>query len=261
MSCSNNTSNCGCPAPTKDQIISVLDELNVVYTDNNGVIQGDCGMCAGSGNNITANTVAFNPGNNQLTTVVNGIASSTTLAFDTGDIVTSGALTVGGVLYPAGTILHTVLAAIVAISHPAASVNLLSNVALTVNVGSQVFNLDLSASGSYDNSLSGLAATSIQGAIDELKTLGSSLPTGTIGQILINNGTTYVPAARVTVTLVNQTTSNITLPTTPIAFAPFDFFRNGQLQIITTDFTRSGANISLTVGATTEETFTAVYYG
>ena len=56
---------------------------------------------------------------------------------------------------------------ILASAHPEADVATGSNPALTVDVATQEFNLDMSATGSYDNTASGLTADNVQGAIDE----------------------------------------------------------------------------------------------
>jgi hypothetical protein len=217
-------------------------------------------MCAGSGTNIVSNTVAFNPASNQLTTVVNGIAASAILAFDAGDIVTTTPLTIGGVLYAVGTPLPTILTAIVALSHPALTLAPANNPALTLNVGTQTIKLDLSAAGSYDNTASGLTATNIQDAIDELISTVSGLPTATIGDILIHNGTEFVRALRITGEYTDIIGASLPLPFPPLNFAPFDLFRNGVKQATPLDYTRVGNNITVTPAAIAEETFTVQYY-
>ena len=80
--------------------------------------------------------------------------------------MTTAAIAVGGVAYPIGTPIETVINAINALSHDAATIALASNPALTITA--QELNLDLNAAGSYDNLASGLASDNLQGAIDEL---------------------------------------------------------------------------------------------
>lgn len=245
------------------QFLCWLKELDIVYRDCEGVIQGDCGMCAGSENSGTqTNTIAFNPGTNQVTTVVDGIASTTTLLFDTGDITLAGALTVNSVVYPIGTSLHTVLTAMVAFSHPAATLGVGNNSALTLNVSTQSLVLDLGAAGSYDNSISGLVADNIQDAIDEVNLAASGLPSGTVGQILMHDGTNFVPVEEVREEFTGLTGAVINLTNPPLSFppTPLELYRNGQLVDSPGDFTRVGQIITLTASALSWEIFTAKYF-
>ena len=65
----------------------------------------------------------------------------------------------------------TDIAALLALAHPPASIAPATNPALSLDTVNQVFNLDLTTPGSYDNTASGLTADNIQGALDELATL------------------------------------------------------------------------------------------
>jgi hypothetical protein len=251
-----------CTSPS-DQFKCWLDELKIVYTDCDGNVHGDCGMCAGAGNSGTqTNTIAFNPGSNMITSIVDGIASSTSLTFDTGDITLAAALTINSTLYPVGTSLQTVLAAIVAFSHPAATVAALSNPALTINTSTQVLDLDLSASGSYDNSSSGLTADNIQDAIDELVVAATGLPAATSGYILMHNGTEFVPVKEVSEDITGVTTATFNVANAPLAFPPVPFvlLRNGIEISVPGDYTRTGQTVNLDSAAVAWEIFTATYY-
>lgn len=243
-----------------EKVLCILDEHDVVYRDCDGVIQGDCTMCSGEdGSDIITNTLAFNPSNNQLVSVVNGIASSTFIVTDTNDVITVGPLTVGLVTYPQGTSLHTILQAMIAQNHPAASVSGGSNPALSIVNSTQVLHLNLNAPGSFNNTVSGLTATSIQGAIDELVTGISSLPPGQSGSILIHNGVEYVSCYRKEVIYRNYDQVSFLLPDTPLSFAPFEVYRNGQRLISPDDYTRSGTMVTLDSRAD-DETIAVVYY-
>jgi hypothetical protein len=244
-----------------EQIICTLKELDVVYRDCNGVIQGDCGMCAGTSGGIVSNTITFNPATDQLTTIVNGIAASVTMSFGADDIVTSGALTIGGTEYPAGTSIEDIITALVALSHLEATVDGASNPALSVDVPTQVFTLDLTVSGSFDNGASGLSADNIQDAIDEIADLTASFTSpGSLGDFLIHNGTSFVKAQYIEETKTGLSSTIVTLATTPMTGAPFTLFRNGSRQVITDDFTRSGATLTLASSLIPSDKITATYY-
>lgn len=258
MACSPCTS-----ANNLEQFKCWLDELKIVYTDCDGVVHGDCGMCAGQGGGETqTNTIAFNPGSNMITSIVDGIASSALLSFDTSDITLASPLTINAVLYPQGTTLQTILAAIVSFGHPAATVPGSSNPALTVNTGTQVFNLDLTAPGSYDNTSSGLVADNVQDAIDELVSTATGLPSGNIGEILVHDGTTFVPTLPVEEEFTGLTGAVINLSNAPVTY-PVDLFtllRNGMEMSVPGDYTRVGQVVTLTSNAVAWEIFTAKYY-
>ncbi len=248
-----------------DQFKCWLDELKIVYTDCDGSVHGDCGMCAGAGNSGTqTNTIAFNPGNNQITSIVDGIASSAVLTFDTGDITLATALTINGVLYPIGTLLQTVLAAIVAISHTALTLDTGNNPALILNSGAQKIKLNLSQSGSYDNTISGLVSDNIKGAIDEVAagSIGSGLPAGTIGEVLIHNGTDFVSVLPVLEEITGITTAVINLANPPLAFPvdPFTLHRGGFLMSSPGDYTRVAQVVTLASAALAGEIFDCKYY-
>lgn len=243
-----------------EKVLCILDEHNVVYRDCDGVIQGDCTMCAGDdGSDIITNTISFNPANNQIVSIVNGIASNTFVQTDTNDVTIAAPITVGLITYPIGTTLQTVLNAIIALNHPAASVSGGSNPALSIVNATQVLNLNLSTPGSYNNTVSGLSANNIQSAIDEIVAGISSLPDGQSGSILIHNGIEYISCYRKEVILRNYNQVSFLLPETPLSFAPFEVFRNGLRLISPDDYTRSGTMVTLDSRAD-DETITAIYY-
>lgn len=217
-------------------------------------------MCAGEeGGDIVTNTIIFNPANNQLVSTINGIASSTFITTDTGDVTLVGDLLVGSVTYPAGTSLHTVLGAIVSINHAPASVAVGSNPALSANPATQVFNLNLSTPGSYDSSISGLTATSIKGAIDEIAANASAFPEGSAGDILIHSGVEFIPCEEVVDLFSGFSGVGLTLSSVPASFSRVSIYRNGILMMPPGDYTRTGAIVTLFRGATSE-TITAIYY-
>lgn len=50
----------------------------------------------------TTNVISYNPVTNIITSTVNGVASSITITFNTGQVTTIGPITIGGVIYTAG---------------------------------------------------------------------------------------------------------------------------------------------------------------
>ena len=162
-------------------------------------------------------------------------------------------------LYAAGTTLQSILSAIIAISHKSATLHANNNPALTLDAPNQVFKLDLTAPGSYDNSVSGLVADNIQDAIDEVISNVSGLPAGSVGDFLIHNGTEFVPANRFVDDQLNESGSTLVMGQTPLPYAPFDLYRNGAIMILGEDYTRVGATVTL-VAAANDETFKAIYY-
>lgn len=110
-------------AVTQRAFIALLEKFDVVYRDCAGVIQGDCTMCGGGGGEggPTTNTLSFNPATNVLTVTVNGVAATTTIVLDAGDIRTTSPLTFGGTTYPTNTSVQTILGALAVLAHPAAS--------------------------------------------------------------------------------------------------------------------------------------------
>lgn len=119
---------------------------------------------------ITWGTISGGAGHVPATVVdspsINFTASGVDNQTLTGIISGSDTATNGQVLQSdgAGGLTWATLAA----GHPAATVDPTSNPALSINVATQVLDLDLDTPNSYDNTTSGLTSNSIQGAIDEL---------------------------------------------------------------------------------------------
>lgn len=242
------------------QVICILDELNVVYTDCDGVIQGDCGMCAGTEGAIVTNSVIFNPASNQLTTIVNGIASSAVITLDTTDVRTSGALTVNGVVYATGTTLQSILSAIIAFGHKAATLNAINNPALSLNVPNQVLKLDLTTAGSYNNTTSGLTANNIQAAIDEIVAEAVSLPSAFNGDVLVYHSGNWIASDIVREKLTGITGNIINLAVLPLPGSMFILFRNGVYQDDNDDYFRFGTVINVVINLIPTDKITAIYY-
>lgn len=91
--------------------------------------------------------------------------------------------------------------------------------------------------------------------------LASGLPSGTLGDILVHNGTGFVVASPVEETLSGITGSTVTIASTPLSYTKFELFKNGQRLITTDDYTRSGVTITI-VGSPLISTdkITATYY-
>lgn len=88
----------------------------------------------------------------------------------------------------------------------------------------------------------------------------ASLPSGSSGDILIHNGTSYASYSYQEESQTGITGTSITLAMTPIAFGTFRLYRNGVRQLVTDDFTRVGDAITLSVAAVTSDKFIAEYY-
>lgn len=91
--------------------------------------------------------------------------------------------------------------------------------------------------------------------------LASGLPSGTIGDILVHDGTSFVVASPMEETISGITGTTVTLASSPLSYTKFELFRNGQRLIVTDDYTRSGATITI-VGTSLISTdkITATYY-
>jgi hypothetical protein len=88
----------------------------------------------------------------------------------------------------------------------------------------------------------------------------ASLPAGSSGSILMHNGTAYTSVSRISETQTGITGATVTLASTPLSYAPVDVYRNGALQIVTDDYTRSGATLTMSPALVATEKVTAIYY-
>lgn len=88
--------------------------------DDVETLLGDCNcMCSGAvtgGDTIT--NFSWNPNTNTVTISTDAATFPLVLSFDAGDVTTTTPLTIGGVSYPAGTDVQTVLNAIASDAHP-----------------------------------------------------------------------------------------------------------------------------------------------
>jgi hypothetical protein len=109
-----------------------------------GLIDANCNclVCSGGGGGVgdITNVLSFNPANNRLTSTVNGVSSFTTLSFDTGDVVTTGPITVNGTTYAGGTTAQVIFSAVAALAHVPAQIT--SNAApFSFSTATQVGNI------------------------------------------------------------------------------------------------------------------------
>ena len=85
------------------------------------------------------------------------------------------------------------------------------------------------------------------------------LPTGTVGDILLHNGTTWESVSTVREDITGITNINITLASTPISHGRFEIYKNGILQTYTDDFTRSGTLVTFVVTLVSTDKVTVFY--
>lgn len=91
--------------------------------------------------------------------------------------------------------------------------------------------------------------------------LASGLPSGTISDILVHDGTGFVVASPMEETISGITGSTVTLAASPLSYTKFELFRNGQRLIVTDDYTRSGATITIIgLPLISTDKITATYY-
>lgn len=131
-------------------VLAMLTLAKVPYIDPcTGLLVGDCddtcGTGGGGGGGPTTNTLSFNGATNQITSVVNGVSSTTTLTIDGTDVLTTATVTINGTTYPIGTNIQAIVTAISALSHPAATFT--NNAApFSFITGSQIGNIPQSPS-------------------------------------------------------------------------------------------------------------------
>ena len=90
--------------------------------------------------------------------------------------------------------------------------------------------------------------------------ISGSLPSGSLGDILLYNGTAFAPASEITETITGVTGTTISLASTPLSYGKLMVFRNGVYLIVTDDFTRSGTVITFGQSLISTDKITAIYY-
>ena len=68
-------------AELQKEVLKILNQHGVVYTDCDGNVQGDCNMCPGGGG-ATTNILGWNPLTDTLTSTVNGVTATTVITQD-----------------------------------------------------------------------------------------------------------------------------------------------------------------------------------
>lgn len=86
------------------------------------------------------------------------------------------------------------------------------------------------------------------------------MPTGTTGDILIHNGTSWVGHQRIVEVVSGIASTNFNLATLPKSYAPIDVYRNGNLQAYADDYTRSGVTITFIIPLVASEKVTTIYH-
>lgn len=184
---------------TQDQfykyVVTILKQLNLPFTDPcDASYTGDCGPCGGGGGS-------------------DGVLTGTSLV-GTNLILTTS---VGG---PYTQDLSSLVSTLAAGTNPA------------LTLTGQEFNLDLGAVGSYVNTASGLTATSIQGAIDEIVAGTYTPPTYTTGSILFASPTGE-PTEDNANLFFNDATNSLLIGTNNPTITPYPYL---------TTFTSTSAN-------------------
>ena len=196
------------------------------YRDCDGSIVGDCSICGSGGGGAVTNTISFNPATNQITSTVNGVSSVTTLVLDSGDVRTTSAIVVNGTSYAAGTTLQSIVTALAAVAHPAATFTQTA-APFNWNVATQVGNLPLNATLTDNGG-------------------GSYTFNPGNGGANVTFSTAVAAAVPQTNIFVGLTTGNtVTLTHTPLANYHTQVFRGG-LRLTSLEYTISGTLITFT---------------
>jgi len=87
-----------------------------------------------------------------------------------------------------------------------------------------------------------------------------SLTGASIGSILVHNGTGYVSVSPIVETQSGISGTLVTLAATPCSFCSLNIFKNGQLLVVTDDYTISGSSLTLTTTLNSSDKITAQYY-
>jgi hypothetical protein len=187
----------------------------------------------GGGGAVALNTLAFNPTTNLLTSTVDGIVGTTTLAFDASDVRTTAAITVNGTVIPTNTTIQSLLTTIAALSHPAMAVTNTASV-FSFNAANQTLNIPQSAA-LVDNGNGTITFTKGDGTapiiIDvkedatevvttaSITVAGTTYPIGTSVQTILgaipSGGATNLTLANNTTTtldVLSSTGTDVTLP-------------------------------------------------
>lgn len=220
-----------------EQVLAVLEAAGVTYIDCNGRRVGDCSTCppaaSGGGSGSTSNTISFNPITNVLSSVVNGVGSTTELAFTSGDVVTTGTIVVNGVSYPAGTTLQAIVSALSAATH--APVTVLDSSEIDFILVGQQISAKLKQQGaSVGDALVWDGFSFVPGGAI------AGMPPGGLGAQLFHNGTDWQACYYTQDVQTGLTGTTVTLGGVPLAFCPKHVYRNGQFQIPIIDYTILG---------------------
>lgn len=88
----------------------------------------------------------------------------------------------------------------------------------------------------------------------------ATLPSGSLGDIVVYNGTSFVSVSPVTETQSGVVGNVLTLASAPLSYTIFTLFRNGVYQIITDDFTLAGSTVTWVSAIVASDKITAIYY-
>ena len=219
-----------------EQVLAVLEAAGVTYIDCNGRRVGDCSTCppaSGGGSGETTNTINFNPITNVLSSVVNGVASTVELAFTSGDITTTGSVTINGVSYSSGTTLQAILSALSAISH--APVTVLDSATIDLTLVGQQLTAKLKQQGAA------IGDALVWDGVDFTPSpISATLPPGGLGAQLFHNGTDWQACYFTQDVQTGLTGTTVALGGVPLAFCPKYIYRNGQFQIPSFDYSIAG---------------------
>ena len=240
-----------------EQVLCILKAVKVPYIDCHGHLIGDCTTCQGSGEGggeIVTNSLGFNPSTNTISSVVNGVASSTEISLDAGDVVTNGSITISGVPYASGTSLQTIVTAL-AVSGPTAV-----TVSDTLEINMALTGQDISATLQQQGAALGdvLAWNGTRYAPVTLP--AGTLPPGLTGSVLIHDGVDWQAAQPIEETQNSITGSNITLAAAPLSYGKFKLYVNGVRYRVTQDYTRVGTAVTLNIPIIIPASIVAEYF-
>ena len=88
----------------------------------------------------------------------------------------------------------------------------------------------------------------------------ASLPAGSMGDMLVHNGTSYVSLSPIVETQSGIVGTGITLAAAPLAYAPVTIYKNGQYLIVTDDYSFSGTALTMVDPLLSTDKITAIYY-
>lgn len=238
-----------------EQVLCILQAVKVPYIDCHGHLIGDCSTCAGSGEGeVVTNSLAFNPSTNTITSVVNGIASSTEISANDSDVTISGTIVVGGNTYGPGTSIQTILTALSVSGGTAVTVTDSPEIDFTLSGQNITAKLAQQGAGVGD-------VLAWDGAKYTPTTLPpGSLPIGVAGDILAHDGTNWVSVSLVINTQTGFTGTTFSVPGVPLSYMPFKLYSNGVRLITTQDYTRAGNVVTMVIPIVIPANITAEYY-